>query len=268
MESEQIVKFAGKSELDAIFSKMKEEAKHRASIETPDKYKKKRKARGGGVWIYVKADFLEDELDANFPGWSVDTLAWDIKGTGNNQFVIATVRLTVYDNGIKRTITQHGGAEVKYYGENNARAGDLLDIANDVKAAETDGFKRCCYKLGFIRDVKYDPADLDISEQQHGTLIHLIENFKEETKEKIMEFAYKKLTRANFDKFIQGRIVELLQKKGDVERLGEIEEMYGITVEKGNGNNKIQDAIVEDIPVEEEVPGKDSEAKDEDEPPW
>ncbi len=233
---------------------------------TPERFKKKRKAKGGGYWTYVKADFLEDELDKYFPGWSCETLDWEAKGTGDNQFIVARVQLTVFDNGLKRVMTQNGGQEVKYYSSENPRSGDLLDFANDVKAAETDAFKRCCYKLGFIRDIKYDPADLDISEEQWGLLLNVIENGKEEWKEGIKDYAYQKLNRANFDDFMKNTILPVLEKHdGNEDKVEMLRKKYGVfkTEYAQETKKDIDEAIKAD-----KFPGSESAASEAEDPPW
>jgi len=225
MEFTEIVKFDN-SNKDLIIKK----SKTITSKEVPKKYIKKRAAKGGGTWKYAKADYFEDMLNEYFPGWSFDTQEPKIVGREGSGFVYVTCKLAVNDEGTIRLISDVGGAQIKYYGEGHKNAGDYLDLPNDVKAAITDGFKRCCYRLGFARDLKYDPADLDISELQFQMYQAAVENLKPDFKEKYDQFVYANVTRANFDAFMKETILKLLEKapEKNAENIKSIKDYYGL----------------------------------------
>jgi len=143
--------------------------------------------------------------------------------------------LTVVDFTFPRVIEEIGGAEIKYYKKEHAtRAGDFLSIPNDVKSAATDGLKRCCYRLGYSRDLKYDPADLDITEDQMAELSYALTKVKEikpETFDKIMGVVYKKINQANYENFIVKQIMPIV-KKVDTGTYRELTEVYGEIAEE------------------------------------
>ena len=69
-----------------------------------------------------------------------------------------------YPDGMKETIhiekieivkEQYGGSEVKKYANDgkNYKKGDVMDLANDYKAAATDSLKKCSVELGMFLDV-------------------------------------------------------------------------------------------------------------------
>ncbi len=199
-----------------IKEKMSKEAKARSDELTPDKAIKSREGKGGKTWRYAKADYFEDCLNRDFPGWSFEVKKWEIVGNKDSGFVVADVKLTVVDNTIIRIMEDVGGAEIKYYADDHkTRAGDYLNIPNDVKAAATDGLKRCSYRLGYSRDLKYDPADLDITEEQYGEIqhaLHKIKEIKPETFDKIMDIVYRKVNQANYNNFMKKQILPIIEK--------------------------------------------------------
>jgi len=49
--------------------------------------------------------------------------------------------------------TQFGGSDIKKYSGDTEKAGQVIDIADDLKSAATDGMKKCLAEFGFASDV-------------------------------------------------------------------------------------------------------------------
>jgi hypothetical protein len=192
---------------------IQETAKIIKSTPTPKNKIFKREAKGGGLWSYVKSNHFEDLLDGYYPGWSFMLNGESkIVGKEGNGFVYTPVRLIIHDHGAQRIIDDIGGAEVKYYSKGD-KSGDYLDFPNDVKASITDGFKRCCYRLGMARDIKYDAADMNISEDQHQLLMWALEHASDKFKEKIQKMVDEEVNQANFNNFLKKSILPVLEQK-------------------------------------------------------
>lgn len=196
-----------------VINKIKEKTERISSTPTPKNKIKKRKAKGGGLWSYATTDYFEDFLNVEFPGWSFMLKDYKINGSGINQFIVAHVELYVNDEGVPRKISDVGGSEVKFYGKKNEREGDILDLPNDVKAATSDGLKRCCYRLGMARDLKTDPSDLTITEEQQGVLKDLLEFAQLKTIDTINKIVDKNINQANFETFVKEKIVPIIKNK-------------------------------------------------------
>ena len=216
---------------------MKDTAKRIVDRKIPPKFIKKRDGKGGKVFKFVKIDYIEELLTEDYPGWSFEVKSWDIKGKEKSGFIVADVRLLIMDNGMPRYIDDIGGAEIKYYGgDHPTRAGDYLDLANDVKAAVTDGFKRCAYRLGYIRELKYEAADLNITEEQWTTILDAIDKLKEiniKKYEKIKEVVYQKVNRANFNAFMRDKILDAITRKIDPDKYEIYIQTFGVSKPKG-----------------------------------
>lgn len=133
---------------------------------TPEKYIYERKAKGGGVWRYVKGVYVTKVLNLMF-GWDWD---FEIK---NNQFdlnvgqAFVTGRLVCRTGGKTIVKEQFGRAEIKFKNEwvqgsdgkkTKQSTGIPLDLGNDMKAAATDALKKCASLLGIASDV-YAPEE-------------------------------------------------------------------------------------------------------------
>ena len=237
MESKELTNvpnlFAWNSEaMIDVLEHMSAEAKSRSREETPKSKKKERPGKGGGVWTYAKIDYFEDLLNKDFPGWSYEVKEWKVTGPPKYEEVVVSVRLIIIDNGIRRNIDDSGGAEVKYLTEKDPNGGkhktDIpLSIANDVKAGITDGLKRCCYRLGYARDLRVDPADMDISEEEYGIIMNAIEKFPEDVKTNIKDIVYKQINKGNFKRFMVKSILPQV-KKIDPDKYAILAQSYGV----------------------------------------
>jgi hypothetical protein len=105
----------------------------------------------GFLWSYEVVETIKEgehivtkgRLTFEIPGIKETTIA------DNGATVIREIR------SIKVVKEQYGGAEIKRYREPSGKykAGDMLDLANDYKAASTDAMKKCAVAAGLFLDV-------------------------------------------------------------------------------------------------------------------
>ena len=223
------------SDYEKIVAPIRAKAKIISETSTPKNKTKERPGKGGGMWTYAKSDYFEDCLNKDFPGWSLETTEHGIVGPSLFEEAFAIVKLSVIDNGLPRIITRTGGAEIKYLTEKDPQGGkhkttNPLSIVNDKKAAETDGFKRCCYVLGYARDLRVDPADVDVTEEQFGLVMKSIENASDKFKHQISELLKTSVNATNYDKFVINKIMPVLKSK-DPENYNMLAKIYGDLIE-------------------------------------
>lgn len=113
---------------------------------TPEKYLRKRPAKGGGTWDYVSGGYVKKCLNLMF--------AWDWDFEILEQLVmhgeaIVKGRLTCRTNGKVIVKTQFGNKDII------CRKGTEipLSIGNDLKAAATDCLKKCASEIGIAADI-------------------------------------------------------------------------------------------------------------------
>lgn len=126
---------------------------------TPAKFKYLRPAKGGGQWTYIKGSYVRKVLDSIFGfRWDIertttDTEIMEYMKMGIKQ-VVVHVKLTgwVKTDGewIPIIKTATGRADIKFKRD---KPDEPMDFGNDIKAAETDGFKKAASKLGIGADV-------------------------------------------------------------------------------------------------------------------
>lgn len=113
---------------------------------TPTEFIEKRVALGGGEWNYVRVQDVMNWLDDTFGlnGWEfriIQTMKEE------NQVVIAGQLTVVYPNGSVMSEENFGSSEIKV-----KKAGGILDLGNDYKAARADCLKKCASRW-IARDI-------------------------------------------------------------------------------------------------------------------
>ena len=116
---------------------------------TPQKYIKKRPAKGGGEWAFVSGNYIQKCLNLMF-GWDWDFEILDEKITTTQVVVKGKLTCRVGEKTIVKT--QYGRKDIAF------RKGttDPLDLGNDMKAAATDAMKKCAAQIGIASDVYSD----------------------------------------------------------------------------------------------------------------
>ena len=115
---------------------------------TPQQFKHKRPAKGGGQWDYVSGGYVQKVLNIVF-GWDWDFTIIDSKVMLEAKQIIVQGRLTVRAGDRQIIKEQFGKADIKFKKESK----DPLDLGNDFKGAGTDALKKCASLLGIASDV-------------------------------------------------------------------------------------------------------------------
>jgi len=144
----------------------------------------------GGIFNTVEIGYVEFELHRRFPLWDFEIVE-DKQIDGQ---IVVKGKLTVKSPDGKMTITkmQYGSSEVKKFadllpnGQKNPKAGEMIDLANDYKAAASDALKKCASLLGIAFDV-YHPRVWQklfiLAKRQNKN----VESKEEKNKEKIIK---------------------------------------------------------------------------------
>ena len=117
------------------------------SMLTPEKYIMQRKGRGNLTLDYVETNYVIGRLNATFFfNWDSEIIE-QIIDKDNNQIAMK-VRLTVrFANGNEVKKDAWGGSAIKFSGTK------MIDLADDLKSAESDGIKKAASMLGICWDV-------------------------------------------------------------------------------------------------------------------
>lgn len=123
---------------------------------------KVRAGKGGRDFRYIGVQEAYKWLDENYPIFSIE--AGEVKELAGTVNVL--VRLEVIDeNGIKRVVQRWGTKEAI------VSQGNLV-MGQYIKAAESDGLKRCVVALGGFNDIYYD--------------VDVVEEVEDEEKERVI----------------------------------------------------------------------------------
>lgn len=119
------------------------------SAPTPPKFIKRRKGRGGMVFDYVETNYVLARLNATFIfDWDSEVLEQIIDKDDDQ--IATKIRLIVrFADGKEVKKDAWGGAEIKRLRESKK----IMDLANDLKASESDAIKKAASMLGICWDV-------------------------------------------------------------------------------------------------------------------
>jgi len=120
---------------------------------TPEKYVKKRPAKGGGQWDYVSGGYVKKVLNLMF-GWDWDFEIIDEKIMHGE--VVVKGKLTCRTNGHVVVKMQYGNKDIIF----KKGTTDPLSIGNDLKSAATDALKKCAAEIGIAADI-YNKEDFN-----------------------------------------------------------------------------------------------------------
>lgn len=120
---------------------------------TPEKAKKVRPAKDGGVWTYVSGSYMKKQLNMLF-GWN-----WDFEIVSEQILldageVVVKGKLTCRCNGNTIVKMQYGNKDIIF----KKGTKTPLSIGNDLKSAATDALKKCAAEIGIAQDI-YAPED-------------------------------------------------------------------------------------------------------------
>jgi len=115
---------------------------------TPQKYIKKRPAKGGGTWDYVSVSYIEKCLNMMF-GFDWDFEVIDEKVLLDAGEVVVKGKLTCRSNGKVITKMQFGNKDIAFKRDSKIP----FSIGNDLKSASSDALKKCASLIGIAKDV-------------------------------------------------------------------------------------------------------------------
>jgi len=192
---------------------------------TPKEHIQTRPGKGGGTFKFVSGVYIKKKLNYIFGfNWNFEIKKFDIL----QDQVLVFGRLTVkiwneekkdWDEIVKE---QFGRADIKKYKDTHKKAGEPIDIGNDLKAGATDALKKCASELGIAGDVYGENEFRDIvaeikSEVKGNEMLAEVEKLIEqaETEEQLnaiyMKFKNEKLGKG-FYELIQIKRQEIIDE--------------------------------------------------------
>ncbi len=125
---------------------------------TPKKYIKKRPGRGGKVFDYVETGYIIKRLNQIF------NYLWEFKVVehqiGKEQVWVKGELTAHISPSLSITKSQYGGSDIK-----RNKDGEVIDIADDLKAATSDALKKCASLFGIASDVYWGGEKEEIKEE-------------------------------------------------------------------------------------------------------
>lgn len=197
---------------------------------TPAQHVHQRPGKGGGTWDFVTGVYVKKVLNHVF-GWLWDFEIMD-KGKEGKQ-VWVQGKLTIKDPKTFQPViikTQFGGADIKF----KKGTSEMLDYANDLKAATTDALKKCASELGIASDIYGKNEFKEIGAPVETKDIPLKKNTPVETK-----------TTKTYLQQLKERLVLKTKSKNETDNLIELEHSTGIHWEtfKGKSESQAQQAL-------------------------
>lgn len=146
---------------------------------TPEKYLKKRPAKGGGTWDYVSGGYVKKVLNLMFGfDWDFEILEQLIM----HGEAIVKGRLTCRTNGKTIIKTQFGNKDIMFKKQTDQERIQNaeripLSIGNDLKSAATDCLKKCAAEIGIAADVynKEEFREIILDSAKDNALLGLFE---------------------------------------------------------------------------------------------
>ena len=135
---------------------------------TPKDVVFQRPARGGIQVDYVPGWWFITQLNALFSyNWDFEILDQNI---GQKQVWVKGKLIVRGADGLVITKTAFGGSDIKFYTEKADKAGQIIDIGDDLKSAATDAMKKAATLLGFAPDIY---GQREVLEQTGPSRAHL-----------------------------------------------------------------------------------------------
>lgn len=192
-----------------------EEALHSLVFkETPKDVVFQRPARGGIEVDYVPGWWFIDQLNALFNyDWDMEVISHEILWKQKQVWVQG--KLVARSGNFVVTKTAFGSSDIKYPKGNSDQP---LDIADDLKSAETDAMKKAATMLGIASDVYGKREKLEKGGANRGQLDNLYEIGKDKG---LSEEEVDEICRTKFD----GKVPKELELIDVLGFMGEIRKM-------------------------------------------
>jgi len=139
---------------------------------TPEKYIKKRPAKGGGQWEFVTGGYVKKCLNLMFGfDWDFEVVKFEVIG----KQAIVLGKLTCRSGNKTIVKQQFGRQDIKYRKDTN----EPMDLGNDLKGATTDSLKKCASEIGIASDI-YNKEEFEsafiVSEEQEENQLQALKN--------------------------------------------------------------------------------------------
>jgi len=128
--------------------------------QTPKEVVKTRKIRGGGYAEYAPVWWVQDQLNALFGFfWDFEVIDKGVDLDNLQVWVHGKLTVKFFHNGTLCSISKSnfGGGGIKTYAYDSPlgeyKAGDIIDLADDLKAAASDCIRKCASMLGMMADL-------------------------------------------------------------------------------------------------------------------
>jgi recombination DNA repair RAD52 pathway protein len=182
---------------------------------TPKDVVFQRPVRGGANVDYVPGWWFIEQLNALFGHlWDFEVLR---EFVGQNQVWVLGKLTVKLPSGLTVTKTAYGGSDIKKYGDGKANAGQIIDIADDLKSASTDAMKKASTLLGLASDIygKREVLEQTGPNKSHLNTLYKVGSAKGMTKDVVDEYCnkkYQKLPNELEAVLVLGLITELRAK--------------------------------------------------------
>ena len=110
--------------------------------------------RDGQGFEYVPVGWMADQINKDFPMWSWCGLPGHSVQMGG-EWVVTDGELEIVDNGIKRRFYSPGAARIQFKRGKPHTPENIVDMDNNVAAANSNAFKRAVNRLCNIADDIY-----------------------------------------------------------------------------------------------------------------
>ena len=146
-----------------------------SAIKTPKAYIKKKMDMD-----YVEIGYMKKVAEKHYPGWSWEVIKTEFAGT---EAYVVHGRLKWYDNGVQRV----GDMTAAHRIQKKRGTQEYVDLANDIKSANTDCMKKAFNMYMNIADDVYrnQVEDTELTVDQCNELISLARDISDEEGAKI-----------------------------------------------------------------------------------
>ena len=161
--------------LEQVRKAITDKHKQVSNIKTPKPFIKKKMGME-----YVEYSYMREIADKEFPGWSWKVVSTEVLGS---EAYVVHGRLKFYDEGIWRECDVTASHRIQKQRGTN----DIVDIGNDIKAANTDAIKKAFNMYMNIADDVYrnQVDDLELSDLEKSDILVLASEISEEKLEQI-----------------------------------------------------------------------------------
>ena len=139
---------------------------------------------------YVDEAWMRSKLDEYYPVWSWEPCGDNPIQILGSEYVVATGKLVIFDEGVTRSFFSTGAARIQY--KRDKRTGEplphtienMIDLDKNAASANTFAFKRAINRLTHISDDIYrkQVEVIDLHEGQIDVIKDIINNIKDEDK--------------------------------------------------------------------------------------